>query len=113
MSDMKNDAVFTAGVKYEIFIGIKDKDSCLEVISVDEFKEILSEICTEKKISFSMLTQHGGYAHEKGYTTETSLRVILIGPDEEEVSALAEKLKKRINTDAVLITKTDIECCFI
>lgn len=105
--------LFNEGIKYEIYIGIKDKDSYLEILNVEDFKEILTEICTEKQISFTMLTQHGGYTHGKGYTTETSLRVVIIGINEEEVYLLGEKLKKKINTDAVLITKTEIEYCYI
>jgi len=106
-------AFFIEGTKYEIFVGIKDKDSYLEVLSVEEFKDILTEICTEKQISFTMLTQHGGYTHGKGYTTETSLRVVIIGLNEHEVELLGQRLKKKINTDAVLITKTEIEYCYI
>ena len=108
-----NKETFDKGVQYEIYIGIKDKDSYLEVLSVDDFKDILTEICTEKQISFTMLTQHGGYTHGKGYTTETSLRVVIIGIDEDEVDLLGKKLKKKINTDAVMITKTEIEYCYI
>ena len=55
----------------------------------------------------------GGYTHGKGYTTETSLRVILIGIREEEVYHLADELKRIINTDVVLIPKTEIEYCYI
>jgi len=106
-------AFFNEGIKYEIFVGIKDKDSYLEVLSVDDFRDILTEICTEKKISFTMLTQHGGYTHGKGYTTETSLRVVIIGLNEHEVELLGQKLKRKINTDAVLITRTEIEYCYI
>ena len=106
------DAQFHKGIKYEIFIGIKDKDSYQELLTVDDFRSILTEICTEKQIGFSLLTQLGGYSHNKGYTTETSLRIILIGIDEDEITRLSERLKKKINTDAVLVTKTEIEYCF-
>ena len=105
--------LFKSGVKYEVFIGIKDKDSYEEILDVNDFKDILTEICTEKQISFSLLTQLGGYTHGKGYTTETSLRVVIIGVEEEEILRLGERLKREINTDAVLITKTEIEYCFL
>jgi hypothetical protein len=104
---------FQKGIKYEIFVGLKDKDSYEEIFSVNKFKEILAEICTEKQISFSLLTQLGGYTHNKGYTTETSLRVIIIGINEEELVQLSVRLKEMINTDTVLITKTDIEYSFM
>jgi len=104
---------FETGMRYEIFVGIKDKDNYEELLSVDDFKQILTEICTEKEIGFSLVKQMGGYAHNKGYTTETSLRIILIGINEAEVERIGEKLKKRINTDTILITKSEIEFCFI
>jgi len=104
---------FQRGIKYEIFIGIKDKDSYQEILNTESFKEILVEVCTEKQISFSLLTQLGGFTHNKGYTTETSLRVIIIGISEEELMLLGMKLKELVNTDTILITKTEIEYRFI
>lgn len=108
-----SDNTFQKGYKYEIFIGIKDKDSYQEILNVESFKKILVEVCTEKQISFSLLTQLGGYTHNKGYTTETSLRVIIIGISEEELIPLGIKLKEMVNTDTILITKTEMEYSFI
>ncbi len=99
--------------KHEIFIGLKDKDSYREVFSVDDFKSLLEEVCTEREIAFSMLRQLGGYTHNKGYTTETSLRIVIIGAAEEEIRLLGERLKKIINTDTILITKAEIESAFL
>lgn len=110
---MPNSIKFEKGIKYEIFIGIKDKDNYQEIVSVSDFKKILTEICTEKQIGFSLLTQVGGYTHNKGYTTETSLRIILIGISEEEVHSLGNKLKTIINTDTILITRTEIDYSFV
>ena len=110
---MRPEELFNRNMKYEIFIGIKDKDSYQEILDVDDFKEILTEICATKEICFSLLTQMGGYTHNKGYTTETSLRVVIIGADEKEIMILGDRLKERINTDTVLITKTEIEYCFM
>ena len=107
------DVEFKKGIKYEIFVGIKDKDSYEELLSVDDFKNILMEICLEKQINFSLITQLGGYTHDKGYTTETSMRVVIIGANEEEIKKIADWLKLRINTDTVLVTKTKIDYCFM
>ena len=108
-----SDNLFQKGIKYEIYIGLKDKDSYNEILSVDTFRQVLTEICKEKQIGFSMLTQLGGYTHNKGYTTETSLRVILIGINEEELVLLGMRLKEIINTDTILITKTEMEYSFM
>ena len=110
---MDNNDLFEKGERFEIFIGIKDQDSYEEILSVDDFRKILVEICSEKKIGFTLLTQLGGYSHNKGYTTETSLRIVIIGLAEEEIIAIGEKLKKQINTDTILITRSDIEYSFM
>ena len=90
---------FENGVKYEIFIGLKDKDTYDEVLTVDSFKKILSEICTQKQLSFTMLTQFGGYTHNKGYTTETSLRVIIIGISEDAVKKRLQKGRELLKNE--------------
>ena len=36
--------MFKKGIKYEIFIGVKDKDTYLETLSIDEVKDILKEV---------------------------------------------------------------------
>ena len=105
--------MYNTGIKYEIMIGIKDKDTYQEILTVDDFKNIFIELCIEKQISFSLIKQYGGYTHNKGYTTETSLRVIIIGIDENEMIQLSEKLKKAVNTDTILITKSEIEYSFM
>ncbi len=110
---MGDNVLFESGVRYEVFVGLKDKDNYQELLTVDDFMRMLTEICTEKEISFSMLTQLGGYSHNKGYTTESSLRVVIIGIDEREVLLLADRLKQAINTDTVLVTKSEIEYCFL
>jgi len=110
---MSDENLFERGTKYEIFIGVKDKDTYKEILDVNDFKRILIEICSEKNISFSLLTQFGGYTHNKGYTTETSLRVIIIGITEDEVLRLGERLKEKVNTDTILITKTEVEYSFL
>lgn len=110
---MDTEDVFEKGYRYEIFIGIKDKDSYEEILDVEGFKKILVEVCTESNICFSLLTQLGGYTHDKGYTTETSLRIIIIGINEDEIILLGQRLKEKVNTDTILISKTEIEYSFM
>ena len=40
-----SEKLFQNGIKYEIFIGLKDKDTYDEILSIENFKKILSEIC--------------------------------------------------------------------
>ena len=95
--------------KYEIYVGLKDQDTLNELFSPDDFAHIMSGLCREDKIGFSLTTQLGGYAHNKGYVTETSLRVTLVGVSREETDAIAGALKELINTDTVMITSEECE----
>lgn len=104
---------FQQGMQYEIYIGIKDQDSYEELVTVEEFRKMLMEICAKKNIGFSLLTQFGGYAHNKGYTDETSLRIVVIGADESEIFEIGRRLKQRINTDTILITRSNVEYLFL
>ena len=93
--------------------GVVLSGSYEEILNVEKFKEILVEVCTESNICFSLLTQLGGYTHNKGYTTETSLRIIIIGISEDEIVLLGQKLREKVNTDTILISKTEIEYSFM
>ena len=99
--------------KYEIYIGLRDQDSYEEVITTDQFAKILVDKCKDKEIGFSMVTQLGGYTHNKGYTTETSLKITLFGLGEDDVLALGKALKKTVNTDTILVTDEECEYKFI
>lgn len=98
-----------ADEKYELYIGLKDKETLDEIFAAEDFAKILSRQCTNKQIGFSMTAQLGGYSHNKGYVTETSLRITMFGIKEKEVYELGEKLKELINTDTIMITKEECE----
>lgn len=110
---MSKEIQFSKGNKHEIFIGIKDKDTYEEILTAKDFARILTNICMEKNICFTLFKQYGGYTHNKGYTTETSLRVLIIGADDDEIISLGERLKKEINTDTIMITKSNIEFAYV
>lgn len=100
------------GVKYEIYVGLKDQETYEEIFDPEIFAKVLAKKCHNKEIGFSLTTQLGGYTHNKGYVTETSLRVTLIGVNEEEVNELGAYLKELINTDTILVTKEECEYLF-
>lgn len=96
---------FNETYKYEIYVGLKDKDDYNEYLSVEDVREYLCEYCKGENIAFSMVNQIGGYAHNKGYVTETSLKLVLVGASYETVLAISKILKKKVNTDIVMITR--------
>lgn len=99
--------------KYEIYIGLKDQDTYEEIFTVEDFVKILSEHCIEKRIGFSVLQQVGGYSHNLGYVTETSVRITLFGISEDEVVSMGDDLKKLVNTDTIMITSEESEYFYL
>lgn len=95
--------------KYEIYIGLKDKETYNELFSIDDFIKVLSAFCKKGKIGFSMTTQLGGYSHNLGYVTETSLRLTLFGIEESDMLKLGESLKELVNTDTIMITSEECD----
>ena len=99
--------------KYSIYIGLLDMDSYEEIITVDKFRQILEEYCKNKKIAFSLSLLRGGYSHGKGYATENSLLIELIGIDHDSAERMALSLKKKVNTDSVMVTREYIESVIV
>ena len=99
--------------KYEIYIGLKDKDTYEELFTVEDFAKILSSHCSKDKIGFSLITQFGGYTHNQGYVTETSTRITLFGIEEDEVRKLGQDLKEIVNTDTIMITSEDSDYYYL
>ena len=96
-------------IKYDIYVGLKDKDTYEEYITLDDFKEILDRYCFTNNVAFSLVVLRGGYTHNKGYVIENSLKVELINAEYEIVLDLAKWLKEKINTDTVMITKEETQ----
>lgn len=103
---------FNKQIKYDIYIGLKDKETYSEYLTTSDFKQVLDKYCSDHKIAFSLTTLRGGYAHNRGYVTENSLKVELIGADYEIVQKMALWLKQKINTDTVMITKEEIDATY-
>lgn len=99
--------------KYEIYIGLKDQHTYEEILTVEDFVKILSQHCTESKIGFSLTTQLGGYSHNLGFVTETSLRITLFGAEENTIKKLGLDLKKIVNTDTIMITCEESEYYYL
>lgn len=96
-------------IKYDIYVGLKDKGTYEEYVTISDFKELLDTFCLTNNVAFSLVILRGGYAHNMGYVVENSLKVELINAPYETVLDLAKWLKQKINTDTVMITKEDIE----
>lgn len=104
---------FTKKCCYEIFIGMKDKDTYTESPEKRDYVQKVSKFFEENKIDYTLSLQTGGYSHNKGYVIETSICVQLLNLEEETIIDIAKKLKELVNTDTVMITKAYLDTTFI
>ena len=96
-------------IRHEIYVGLTDQYTNGEEFTVEDFASLLVSLFSKKEIGFSMIKQLGGYSHNQGYVTETSLRITLFGLSDEDVKEIAERLKIEVNTDTVMITKEECD----
>lgn len=96
--------------KFEIYLGLNDKDTKKqEVTTLDAYK-ICVNIC--KECSISEMT--GFYTHNNGeVVVEKSLKIEIFGKNGQEVKTLAEQLRVTFNQESVIVNKILTQTEFI
>ena len=91
--------------RYNIFIGLNDKDTLEKLCPPEEFVKIINNTCANYKIGFSMTKRFGGYTMKSGeFITEESLVISISGANKEEIFKLAEELRLKLNQETVFIS---------
>lgn len=102
-------------IKYNIYIGLNDKDSKKQEISTRRAKEEVIKILNNNNINgLTMYIVDGVFKHETcEIVFEKSLKVELIEVEEKEVIKSIQELKKALNQESILLEKEKKEINFI
>lgn len=102
-------------IKYNIYIGLNDKDSKKQEISIERAKEKVIEILTNNNINgLTMYKVDGVFKHETGEVVfEKSLKVELLEVKKEDVLRSIEELKKALNQESILFEEEEKKISFI
>ena len=102
-------------VKYNIYIGLNDKDSKKQEISTRRAKEEVIKILNANNITgLTMYEVTGVFKHEDGTMTfEKSLKVELLEVEEVDVLKSIDELKRALNQESILLEKEEKEVNFI
>lgn len=102
-------------IKYNIYIGLNDKDSKKQEISTRRAREEVIKILNNNNINgLTMYVVDGVFKHEDGTIVfEKSLKVELIEVEESEVIKSIQELKKALNQESILLEKEKKEISFI
>jgi len=97
--------------EHTLFIGLFDKDTHEQKLSVNEFKQIISSTlgdCTIKE------GQTGYYTHDNGVTvTEPSLEVKKFGGSKRSIINMAKQLKTKLNQESIILDTKRSNSTFI
>lgn len=102
-------------IKYNIYIGLNDKDSKKQEVSTRRAKEEVIKILNANNITgLTLYEVTGVFKHEDGTLTfEKSLKVELLEVEEEEVLKSIKELKNALNQESILLEKEKKEVNFI
>ena len=101
--------------KYNIYVGMFDKDTKTQVLSNTEFLNTVRRIMRLKKIdNYTIYKCKGHYKHEDGTTVcEPSINVEIYSMEDfsntQFIDHLKYKLRTELNQESVLITKQEIQ----
>ena len=101
--------------KYNIYIGLNDKDSKKQEISTRRAKEEAIKILNNNNITgLTIYEVEGVFKHEDGFITyEKSLKVELLEVEKEDVLKSIEELKKALNQESILLEEEEKKISFI
>lgn len=102
-------------IKYNIYIGLNDKDSKKQEVSTRRAKEKVIKILNANNITgLTIYEVTGVFKHDTGEVVfEKSLKVELLEVEEEEVIRSIEELKKALNQECIMLEKEKKEVNFI
>ena len=101
--------------KYNVYVGMFDKDTKKQVLSNTEFLNTVRKIMREhKNTDFTIYKCKGHYQHIDGKTVcEPSLNIEIIDTNnwtnELYINSIKRELCKELNQESVLITKQEIQ----
>lgn len=102
-------------IKYNIYIGLNDKDSKKQEVSTRRAKEEIIKILNNNNIiGLTMYEVTGVFKHDNGFITfEKSLKVELLEVKKEDVLKSIEELKKALNQESIMLEEEEKKVNFI
>lgn len=96
------------GKKYVLYIGTNDKDSYKQVISTEEAREIVNEICIKYVDGYTASEAKGGWVDETDtLTQENTLVYAFYEVTEEQLVNIMEEILEALNQNAILVEKQE------
>lgn len=90
--------------KYVLYIGLNDKDTYTQLVSVREARDIVNGICVRYTDGYTVMEARGGWVDETGtLTEETSLVYTLSNVEEADVTSIMDEVLEALNQNSILV----------
>lgn len=99
--------------KYNMYVGLNDKDTYKQIISDDEAQKIVSEICLKYVDGYTVTKRQGVYKDEKGIVTqENSLVYEFYSATDDKIKSIMDEALVKLNQNSILVEKAKVDFKF-
>lgn len=98
---------------YLIYIGMNDKDTYEQYISMEEARELVNNICVNYVDGYTSLEAKGGWVDEKDVLTqEDTLIYLFTDISEEQLKRLMDEVLNQLHQNAIMVEKIYLSYSF-
>ena len=95
--------------RYTLYIGLNDKDTYTQLISLDDAKEIVNNICIKYVDGYTVTEADGGWVDDTStLTQETTLIYSFTGVEESTVISIMDEVLEQLNQNCILVEISDM-----
>ncbi|MEG0329689.1 MAG: hypothetical protein RR602_06710 [Longicatena sp.] len=99
--------------KYTLYIGINDKDTYTQLISTNQARDIVNEICIRYVGGYSAWEAIGGYVDDtKTLTQEHTLVYSFYDVKEEQITSIMDEVLDKLNQSTILVECEDAKSMY-
>ncbi len=94
--------------EYKLYIGLTDKDACEQLMTVEEARAVLGQICLDYVQGYMADETSGGWLDEKqNKIQENTLVFTIFGATDEQIHGIADEAIIALNQEAILMIKNN------
>lgn len=92
--------------KYTLYIGLNDKDTYQQVISREEARKIVNEICARHTDGYTSFDAEGGWTDQDHVLTKEETLVYMFNDiDEDDLDKIMDEVLDALNQNSILVEK--------
>lgn len=102
-------------IKYNVYIGLNDKEKLKQIIDTKKAKNEVYEILLKNNIKgYTIYLVNGVFTNENGdITKEKTLKVELLDIKKDDILKAIQEIKKTLNQECILLEEEKKEVNFI